>query len=241
MHAQTHQSIPRFQGVAPAWDRTGDIPLSQRVLDQLQVAIAVLDTQGTVLFCNLRAQQFAKESDAVKLNAGQSLRFLDSGAERNFQTALRRFADHDSLGVESSVTIVANGRDKCDHPLISTLHLLSDNPRAVLATLADSAGAPSEISLQCFSEAFCLTTAERRLARYLASGGCLIDAAKSFGVSRHTVRNQLRSIFDKVGVQRQTDLTRLILAGSACDGISQVNRMAGASDCARRPIPLTHL
>ena len=213
-----------------------DTPLGQRVLDQVQGPTRLCESYGTVLFCNLRARQLAKDSDVVKLDAGQSLRFLDLGADRKFQAALRRFADLNSFDAESGTTIVANGRDACDRPVIGTLHLLSEDPRTVLATLADSTGAPSETSLQCFSEAFCLTTAERRLARYLASGGCLIDAAKSFGVSRHTVRNQLRSIFDKVGVQRQADLTRLVLAGSACGGVARLNRTASESGlCARQP------
>ena len=236
MLAQSHQSMPLFQGPPQAWDGTGDTPLSHRVLDQLQVAIAILDTQGKVLFCNPRARQLAKDSGVVKLGAGQSLRFLDLSADRKFQAGLRRFADLNSIDAECGITIVANLRDACNRPIISTLHLLSEDPRTILATLADSAGTPSEASLQCFGEAYRLTPAERRLARYLASGGCLTDAAKSFSVSCHTVRNQLRSIFDKVGVQRQADLTRLLLAGSACSGVARVNRTASESGlCARQP------
>ena len=235
MLAQSHQSMPPFQGPPQAWDGTGDMPLSHRVLDQLQVAIAIFDTQGTVLFCNPRARQLAKDLGVVKLGAGQSLRFLDLGADRKFQAALRRFADLDSFDAECGITIVANGRDACDRPIIGTLHLLSEDPRTILATLADGAGTPSEASLQCFGEAFRLTPAERRLALYLSSGGCLSDAATSFSVSRHTVRNQLRSIFDKVGVKRQADLTRLVLAGSTCGGVARVNRTASESaSCARQ-------
>ena len=236
MLAQSHQSMPFFQGPPQAWDGTGDTPLSHRALDQLQVAIAILDTQGTVLFCNLRARQLAKDLGVVKLGVGQSLRFLDLGADRKLQAALRRFADLNSFDAESGITIVANGRDASDRPIIGTLHLLSEDPRTILATLADGAGTPSEASLQCFGEAFRLTPAERRLALYLASGGCLSDAATSFSVSRHTVRNQLRSIFDKVGVKRQADLTRLILASSTTGGVARVNRTASESAlCARQP------
>ena len=242
MLAQSRQPMPRFPSPAPVWDETRDTPLSHRVLDQLQVAIAILDAQGTVLFCNLRTRRLAKDSDVVKLGVGQRLRFLDLGADRKFQAALRRFADPNSFDADCGITIVAHGRDACDRPLIGTLTLLSEDPRTVLATWADCAGTPSEASLQCFGEAFRLTPAERRLARYLASGGCLTDAAKSFGVSRHTVRNQLRSIFDKVGVQRQADLTRLILTGGVHSGIARFTHPVGAfasrDDGANRFAPL---
>jgi DNA-binding CsgD family transcriptional regulator len=53
---------------------------------------------------------------------------------------------------------------------------------------------------------FGLTSAEARLASALCSGTELYSAAKQFGVSRETVRCQLRAIFGKVGVRRQTEL-----------------------------------
>ena len=51
-----------------------------------------------------------------------------------------------------------------------------------------------------------LTPAERRLAQCLLEGGKLSDYAKAQGVSRHTVRNQLQSIFQKTGTNRQAAL-----------------------------------
>lgn len=57
---------------------------------------------------------------------------------------------------------------------------------------------------------FGLTDAEVRLARKLREGLSLQQAADSLGVSVNTVRNQLRAIFDKMGVQRQSDLVRAL-------------------------------
>jgi pimeloyl-ACP methyl ester carboxylesterase/DNA-binding CsgD family transcriptional regulator len=57
---------------------------------------------------------------------------------------------------------------------------------------------------------FGLTDAEVRLARRLRDGLSLQQAADSLGVSVNTVRNQLRAIFDKLGVQRQSDLVRAL-------------------------------
>jgi DNA-binding CsgD family transcriptional regulator len=62
--------------------------------------------------------------------------------------------------------------------------------------------------------AFHLTPGEARLAAHLASGISLTDAADAFGVTRNTVRAQLRSIFDKTEARRQSDLVRLL--HSAC-------------------------
>lgn len=57
---------------------------------------------------------------------------------------------------------------------------------------------------------FGLTEAEARLARRLRDGHSLQTAAAELGVSVHTVRNHLRAVFAKLGVQRQSDLVRAL-------------------------------
>jgi DNA-binding CsgD family transcriptional regulator len=203
----------------PLWDGSGS-SLSRLVLDQLSIAIALLDVEGRVLFCNACTDRLAGNQTAIKIRSGRQVSFSDAQAERTFQSTLCRFANCDLFEEESSVLIVANGVRDGEQPLIGAFRLLSDHPRTILMTLAHGRGSASEASLQCLMQAFNLTPAERRLAHYLASGGRLTDAAKSFGLSRHTVRNQLRSIFEKVGVQRQADLTRLMLAGSVYSGMA---------------------
>ena len=73
-------------------------------------------------------------------------------------------------------------------------------------------------------ESFGLTPAETRLAARLKDGLTLKEAAGELGVSINTVRNQLRAIFDKIGLSRQSDLIRALtplssLAGSLGDGL----------------------
>jgi DNA-binding CsgD family transcriptional regulator len=219
MLAQSRQPTHHLQGMPPVWDGTGS-PLSRLVLDQLPVAIALLDIEGRVLFCNACTGRLAGNQAAIKIRSGQRVCFSDAQVERAFQSTLRRFASCNLFEEESSILLVAKGVRDGEQPVIGAFRLLSDHPRIVLMTLADGNGSVCEASLQCLMQAFNLTPAERRLAHYVSTGGRLPDAAKSFGLSRHTVRNQLRSIFDKVGVRCQADLTRLMLAGSAYNGIS---------------------
>lgn len=64
-------------------------------------------------------------------------------------------------------------------------------------------------------ESFGLTAAEVRLAARLRDGRALKEAAEELDVSVHTVRNQLRAIFDKMGLKRQSDLVRALTELSA--------------------------
>lgn len=60
------------------------------------------------------------------------------------------------------------------------------------------------------AERYSLTPAEARLAFSIASGETLQVIAGRHGVSLHTVRNQLKSVFSKTGVTRQVELVLLI-------------------------------
>lgn len=63
---------------------------------------------------------------------------------------------------------------------------------------------------------FSLTPAEARLAQHMEEGVTLNEAAAAFGLSVFTVRAQLRAIFAKVGVRRQSELA---LAFKQFDGL----------------------
>ena len=57
---------------------------------------------------------------------------------------------------------------------------------------------------------FELTPAECRVAEAIANGVSLNAFARQNGLSVHTVRNQLKTVFAKTGVSRQLELALLI-------------------------------
>jgi pimeloyl-ACP methyl ester carboxylesterase/DNA-binding CsgD family transcriptional regulator len=77
-------------------------------------------------------------------------------------------------------------------------------------------------------ESFGLTPAETRLAARLKDGLTLKEASADLGVTINTVRNQLRAIFDKVGLSRQSDLIRALTQLSSLAGSLHDQRGLGA-------------
>jgi DNA-binding CsgD family transcriptional regulator len=71
-------------------------------------------------------------------------------------------------------------------------------------------GAPA---MEVIQGLFDLTPAEARVAREIIAGRHTEAIATSFGVSRETVRSQIRSVLAKTGVSRRTDLVAM-LAGT---------------------------
>ncbi len=68
---------------------------------------------------------------------------------------------------------------------------------------------------------FGLTPAELRLAERLRDGQTLKETAQDLDISINTVRNQLRAIFDKMGLKRQSELIR---------ALTELGQVAGAME-----------
>jgi len=59
-----------------------------------------------------------------------------------------------------------------------------------------------------------LSVRERQVIEYLASGRTNREIAESLGLSRHTIKNYLFRIFDKLGVSSRTELLYFTMSGS---------------------------
>lgn len=60
-----------------------------------------------------------------------------------------------------------------------------------------------------------LSARERQVVQYLAAGMTNREIAESLGLSRHTIKNYLFRIFDKLGVSSRTELLYLTMSSSA--------------------------
>jgi pimeloyl-ACP methyl ester carboxylesterase/DNA-binding CsgD family transcriptional regulator len=79
-------------------------------------------------------------------------------------------------------------------------------------------------------DSFGLTPAEIRLASRLRDGRTLKEASDELDVSINTVRNQLRAIFDKMGLKRQSELIRALAE------LAQIGAAIGAQDLGLQPV-----
>ena len=92
-------------------------------------------------------------------------------------------------------------------PLRRRFDLPAEARRGAIAFVApDREGAGD--ATRMYRETFGLTPAEARLAAHLKDGYSLKEAAEKLNVSVNTARNQIKSVFEKLGVNRQSDLIR---------------------------------
>ncbi len=91
-------------------------------------------------------------------------------------------------------------------------HTLADKLRAIASVVND--GPPALANLERprpapLPVADRLSPRERELVELLAQGARLSGVARRLGLSHHTVRNHLKSVFRKLGVHSQHELTEL--------------------------------
>jgi pimeloyl-ACP methyl ester carboxylesterase/DNA-binding NarL/FixJ family response regulator len=83
---------------------------------------------------------------------------------------------------------------------------------ALAAVFVHSAKIQRQIPLAAFAEQYHLSRAESRLASVMLNGcHTLNEAAEHLGVSKNTVRSQIKAIFSKTGTGSQTELIKKIL------------------------------
>ncbi len=200
---------PSHQAFAPA------------VLDRCSSAVVVLDALGRVGDMNDAARAI--------LEAGDGLAVRDAMIAVSDREASRRLRDHlrEAIATAMHGGIQAGGALRCPRasgrrpyelwvvPLaVSDPGRLGDRIPSAALFIADP-----DTEIASFPERLAclygLTPAESRLAAGLAEGWGLAELAEAFGVTRQTLRNQLKSVFDKTGCRRQGELVSLLLRGVA--------------------------
>jgi DNA-binding CsgD family transcriptional regulator len=183
-------------------------------LDAVASATVILTRDLRVLHANVAAAQLIGEGRGLRLVGGRL-------------TATRP-ADHTAL--EAAVRRADGAREGLAHPpLTVVIHNAQHEPvlvrayalaRSSFMAAADNTGQcvliltvgkrEPDNGLDAVLASFGLTTAEQRVVRHLIQGSRLSAVARSLDVSIETVRSQLKSAHGKIGVQRQSDLVRLL-------------------------------
>jgi len=144
------------------------------------------------------------------------LRLTDSGADALFADALEELRTAATYRAVTSIPVAASNvmPPVIVHllPIRGAAHDFFLNGSAIMiVTPVDKGLVPNAEVLQGL---FDLSPAEARVARGFAAAHTIDTVAEAIGVSRETVRTQLKAVLAKTGVARQAELVSL-LAGKA--------------------------
>lgn len=215
--------LPHLRRVAQVQHRLAALeanasPLSA-ALDRLASGLVIIDQSFRVRFVNRVAEDFLRAGDGLSLR-NRRLLASDADASKRLDRLIAEAAqcaaggDPHKGGGGLSVARPSGRRPLllvvAPLPAFSAGRLWRAEP-AVAVFITDPEARP-HAPAQRFAELFGLTPAEARLAAWLAAGDSLADAADTFGLSKYTLRAQLRALMDKTGTNRQAALVHLLTA-----------------------------
>ena len=167
-----------------------------------------LTATGKVITANAVARAIMADG-LGSLSAGNAPAFTDAHNIEAFAQALSQIA---SARQEQAVLRLDRPQD--EGPRFAYLLAGGGRSDGIVRqpglTLVFPAPGETERLWASLRESFGLTPAEVRLAAKLREGLTLKEAADDLGLSINTVRNQLRPVFDKMGLRRQSELVRAL-------------------------------
>ena len=182
-------------------------------LDLVNIGLLVTNASGQLLLANHSAEQILETRDGIELTPRETIR-----TSLKSTPALNVLLDAAGKSQESNDSILAIRRPSGKRPLT----LVIRSVQAVSAPEADPASPtalvfildpefPVETAESELRQLYGLTSTEACLANLLMEGKTLDECCESLDIRRSTARTHLQHLFEKVGVQRQSELVSLLL------------------------------
>ncbi|MGX7745551.1 helix-turn-helix transcriptional regulator [Rhodopseudomonas parapalustris] len=180
-----------------------------RALEIIGLPGAVLESGGRLLAANTLFQALIP---TVIQDRREGVSLTSSGADALLRSALGRHAATGHLATTASIPIpAADDRSAMIVHLVPIRGLAHDiftqAEMLLVITPVDRAVVPKAEVIQGL---FDLTPAEARVARSIGETRSVEDIAAAQGISRETVRAQLKAVLAKTGVSRQQELVSLL-------------------------------
>jgi DNA-binding CsgD family transcriptional regulator len=177
------------------------------VLDLLNVAVFVVDADRKTLHANTAASASLAVGHPFHLDQLGCLRLDDMTADKAFKDGIHALRRAQAVGKMGVMPVQGRGASPTMFAWISALPLCAEADGVVCVMLTERSRCTVEKEI--LADLFGLTAAESRLVYCLLQGLSPSQYAAQQDLSQNTVRNQLKSIFEKTDVRRQSDLISL--------------------------------
>lgn len=183
-------------------------------LDLVNIGLAVTGAEGNLLLANSTAKEVFESRDGLELTARRTIR-----TSRRSTPALEDLIKHAAKPPSDDMadSILAVQRSSGKRPLTLLIRRVDGtSPKrdaltpAVFVFILDP-DVPVGTAETELRQLYGLTSTEAYLASLLMEGKTLDDCCKLLDIRRSTVRTHLQHLFEKVGVQRQSELVSLLL------------------------------
>ncbi len=189
-------------------------------LDRLVIGLILYDRNSHPVYINPTAMAIINSHPALQLQEGDLL-LSNPEDEKNLRQTIIDTAeiDPDDSWKQSVAIGITHPDIDAPLPLLITpmhAHLITsdlDYEGARVAVFISDPNLQQPISVDSLVSVYNLTPSEAQVAISLANGHSIDQIANNSHHSAHTIRCQLKSVFRKTGVSRQSELIKLLLTG----------------------------
>ena len=186
-------------------------------LDLLNIGLVVTNASGQLLLANRTAEQILDARDGVTVTTGGVLRA--SGAGGSALLELVRQAANPPTGNSDAAkdSVLAVQRPSGKRPLTLLVRSIGgdgvklDSAAPACLVFIMDPEFPMETAEVELRQLYGLTSTEACLANLLMEGKTLDECCRLLDIRRSTARTHLQHLFEKIGVQRQSELVSLLL------------------------------
>ena len=201
---------------------------AESLLDNLPIGVATLKSSGEMLSANTIARQLLATGQGVVLS-GNHLCAVDKADQCRLMEVIVSVAAGDS-GHPAGRALRLR-RQGSSLPLsvlvVPAASLNRDTAAETVVLYIAAPDSPAEIPASRLCQLYDLTAAEARLLAALVGGLPLDSIADRFGVSKHTIRAQLKAVYAKTRTRRQSELVRKVLTEPAIFAVQNNNAVVG--------------
>ena len=199
-------------------------------LDRLVIGLILYDAKSRPVYINPTAMAVIESHPALRLENGD-LKIANAKENANLRETIEATINIDpDDSWKQSVAIGVTHKDAtAPLPILVTpmhAHLVTadlDYEGARVAVFLSDPDLKQPISVESLISVYGMTPAEAQVSIALANGHSIDEIASRSHHSTHTIRSQLKSVFKKTGVSRQSELIKLLLTGSFAQRRRSVN------------------
>jgi DNA-binding CsgD family transcriptional regulator len=193
----------RFYRNSPA--RWAGFDLGASLFDALDVGVVIVGENGSIKTISRTGQELLDGGALMSVSPLGQLRLRDDDAQAALRAMLKRTYDGSKtvslLSNGTKLTLIAVEKDR--------ISLYFEGP--TVAILIQPAGLGSRpVGIDRIAGVYGLTNSEQRALAGIVDGKTVTRIAEEAGLSRETIRTQLKSLYAKTGTSGQTDLLRLV-------------------------------
>ncbi len=185
-----------------------------RALDTIPFGIMFADKDSRVLFMNSAARNTCTNGSGVYVSKDKRCCAVDPDENSTLHRLVSKLSHEAESDYEENHTLKITGKDGG----VLTMLMVSVGKNSAdhgVAIFLDSGNGFFNISDETLKSVYGLTQSEAELLLRMVHGETLAEVSEARGVTMHTVRAQLKSVFAKTDTNRQASLIKKVLTGPA--------------------------